>query len=75
MIRQNKMIKGIIVQGTEHKMTQYADDTELMLEGNITSFEEACKHSSALWSKVWTVSKCGKDHAAPYGLEASEIHL
>ena len=35
------MIKGIIVQGTENKITQYADDTDLMLEGDITSFEEA----------------------------------
>ena len=34
-IRQNKMTKGILVQGTETKFTQYAYDTELMLEGDI----------------------------------------
>ena len=38
MLRQNQMIKGITVQGTENKIKQYADYTELMLGGDRTSF-------------------------------------
>ena len=57
--------------GTENKITQYADDTELMLEGDRTSFEEA----------VYTVQRFGKKSrpkckkTVPYGLEVSEILL
>lgn len=50
MIRQNEKIKGILVHGTETKITQYADDTELMLEGDRTSFEEAI-HTVQCFSK------------------------
>ena len=41
MIRENKNIKGITVNESENKIAQYADDTELMLEGDQQSFEEA----------------------------------
>ena len=60
MIRQNKLIKGIIVQGTEHKMTQYADDTELMLEGNRTSFEEAVNTVQRFGQKFGLYLNAGK---------------
>lgn len=41
MIRENKNIRGIRVKESENKIAQYADDTELMLEGDQKSFEEA----------------------------------
>ena len=41
MIRQNQDIKGIDIGGTENKICQYADDTELTQEGDRQSFEEA----------------------------------
>lgn len=33
MIRQNKNIKGIFVQNKENKISQYADDTQPVLNG------------------------------------------
>ena len=40
MIRQkNKIIKGISIGGTEHKISQYGDDTKIMLESDNNSFE------------------------------------
>ena len=34
MIRENKDIKGIFVNNVEHKLSQYADDTEFLLAGD-----------------------------------------
>jgi hypothetical protein len=34
LIKQNKDIKGIYVKNTEHKISQYADDTLLALDGS-----------------------------------------
>ena len=39
MIRENKDIKGIVINNEEHKLSQYADDTELFLSDDRKSFE------------------------------------
>ena len=41
MIRENNDVKGIKINNVEHKLSQYADDTEFLLDGNRTSFETA----------------------------------
>ena len=39
MIQGNKHIKGIFFNNIEHKLSQYANDTEFLLAGNRESFE------------------------------------
>lgn len=34
LIKQNTNIRGIVVSGKEHKITQYTDDTTLTLDGS-----------------------------------------
>lgn len=41
LIKQNKDIKGIFVNNKEHKISQYADDTLLALDGSPKSLFEA----------------------------------
>ena len=33
MVRQNKNIKGVLTGETEYTISQYIDDTKIMLEG------------------------------------------
>lgn len=43
MIRKNKDIKGIDINGKEFKLSQYADDTQLLLNGSEKTLQEALK--------------------------------
>ena len=48
MIRQNKNVIGISIGETEHKTSQYADDTEIMLEGDKNHLKLPLKPSTSL---------------------------
>lgn len=50
MIRNNVNIKGICIGSTEYKISQYADDTTLFLDGTKSSFEY-CVHTILEYAK------------------------
>ena len=41
MVRKNKETKGISINGKEYKLSQYADDTQLILDGTEKSLKAA----------------------------------
>lgn len=43
MIRSDKNLRGIILDGKEYRLSQYADDTVLFLDGSKHSFDRAFK--------------------------------
>ena len=43
MIRDNKVLKGIRINGKEFRLSQYADDTQLFLDGTEQSLKETLK--------------------------------
>ena len=61
MIRQNKNIKGILIGETEYKISQYADDTEIMLEGDKNSFEETVNTINTFGNQVSSLLERGED--------------
>ncbi|MCK5813886.1 MAG: hypothetical protein KAH03_06495, partial [Cocleimonas sp.] len=62
-IRQNQNIKGIVINENEIKISQYADYTELMLNGDNRSFEEAMKTIGDFDSKSGLFLNAGKTSA------------
>ena len=39
LIRNSKNVNGIVIEGVEYKLTQYADDTTFLLDGSSSSLE------------------------------------
>ena len=61
MIREDKNIKGISIGETEHEISQYTDDTEIMLEGDRNSFERTVKIIDIFEEKIRSLLECGED--------------
>ena len=63
MIRQNDRIKGISINNNEFKLTQYADDSELILEGDRQSFEESIQTIQLFGQYSGLILNAGKTNA------------
>ena len=48
---------------TEHKISQYVDDTDIMLEGDKNSFEETIQIIETFWEKFGLFLNAGKTSA------------
>ena len=57
---KKKYIKGILIGETEYTISQYADDTEIMLEGDKNSFEETVKIINTFGNKSGLFLNAGK---------------
>ena len=63
MIRENRLIKGIHINDEEQKIVQFADDTQMMSEGDAISFEQSINtvenfgRKSGKTQAIWLGSK------------------
>ena len=69
LIRNNKDIKGIIINEKEHKLSQYADDTLFFLDGTSKSLNETLNVLSDFASFSGLKINFGKTHAVWIGLK------
>ena len=63
MIRENENIQGLNLNGTSHKISQYADDTEVLLNGDNKSFEETMRTIETFGNKSGLFLNTGKSSA------------
>ena len=73
MIRQNKHIKGIFIGESEYKISQYADDTEITLEGDKNSFEETVKTINTFGKASGLFLNAGKTSAIWLGNKRNSL--
>ena len=63
MIRENRLIKGINIYDEEHKISQFADDTQTMSEGEAISFEQSIGTIDKFGRKSSLAMNSGKTQA------------
>ena len=73
MIRENKDIKGIFVNNVEHKLSQYADDTEFLLAGGMQSFETCITVIDNFGRKFGLYMNAGKTSAVCLGSKRNSV--
>ena len=67
MIRENRSIKGITINDVEHRLAQFADDTQLMSEADVISFEQSISTVDTFSRKSELAMNSSKTQAAWYG--------
>ena len=55
MVRENNDIKGIFINGKEYKLSQYADDTQLILDGSEKSLKVALNLLKQFYTILYNV--------------------
>ena len=73
MIRENRLIKGININDEEHKIAQFADDTQMMSEGDAISFERNISSVDNFGRKSGFVMNCGKTQAISLGSKRQSL--
>ena len=68
MIRENRLIKGININDEEHKIAQFADDTQMMSEGDAISFEQSISTVDKFGRKFGLAVNTGKTQAIWIGI-------
>ena len=72
MIRDHKERKGIHVHGPDHRISQSADDTQLMKEGDKGPFTKIKRYSLSLGKKIRVYYEC--KHNIGSMIRALNIH-
>ena len=73
MIKRNDKIKGIFVNEIESKILQYADDTELTLEGDKESFHEAMDTINTFGKMSGLILNTDKSNAVWLGSKRNSV--
>ena len=69
MIKENRDIEGIIIGQTEHKISQFADDTELFQNGKSKTFEETIRVLDDFGNKSGLKINIEKNNCNMVGIE------
>ena len=62
-VRETELIRGIAINDVEHKITQFADDTHMMSEGDVNSFEQSISTIDSFGKKSGLFMNSGKTEA------------
>ena len=73
MIWENRLIKRININDKEHKTAQFADDTQMMSEGNAISFEQSISSVDNFGRRSSLVMNSGKTQAIWLGSKRQSL--
>ena len=61
MIRKDNLLKGILIQNKEYKLSQYADHTQIFLDGSELSLRKTLAKLKSFHFFFLTSNKCRKN--------------